>query len=112
MPNGSTGANTHIDRIEDKPVHTLSLGLSYSPNDRTTAELLLSGFHSGFSQRGTNGGTYSQPAVPERSFTADIYEENVRNIATIYGGIACRLGTDHRLSASLEYLYADQDQPS
>lgn len=112
VPAVNTAAKSHIERIEDRPVHNLSLGLTYLLAENTTAEFLLTGYRSDFRQRGTNAGSYRQAGPEEVIFQSDIYEENVRSLGTAYLGVTQRMGEKHRLSGSLEYIYSHQDQPS
>ena len=108
----STEARSHIDRIEKIPVHNLTMGLTWQFAEQTTGEILLSGNHRGFSQSGINEGSYRIGASPLRNFSTELFEENIRKLATLYGGLQHRLGDGHQLSTSLEYIYSHQDQPS
>lgn len=108
----TTEAQSRIDRIEKVPLHNLTMGLTRQFGERTTGEILLSGNHSGFSQSGTNEGSYRIGDTPLERFSTELYEENIRSLATVYGGLQHRLGDNHQFSTSLEYIYSYQDQPS
>ena len=111
--NSNTTASSYLGRVEVKPVQNVSLGLTYDLDERTVAEVLLTGYRSDFYQdRATSRGSYRQAGGPEVEFASTIDEENVRTVATVYGGLARQLGDNHRLSGSLEYIYSYQDQPS
>ncbi|MGB3799231.1 MAG: outer membrane beta-barrel family protein, partial [Lewinella sp.] len=108
----STAANSYLTRVEVTPVHNLSLGLTYDLGERTTAEVLLTGYRNDFFQNGTNAGSYRQAGSAEVTFESELYEENYRSLATAYGGLTHQLHKNHRLSGSVEYIYSHQDQPS
>ena len=108
----STTARSRIDRLEQTHLHNLTMGLSYQFDDKTSAQLLLSGNHRDFSQSGTNVGRYRVRDGAERVFSTELTEENVRTLATAFAGLQHQLSDAHRLSASVEYIYSYQDQPS
>jgi hypothetical protein len=114
IPVGSlaTFAESKIERIEKIPLHNFILGLNYLIDENTTSEFLWSTNLRFFNQNGNNAGVYQQSQGEVRNFTTELYEKNSRSLTSVYGGLKRSIHPDHHISASLEYIYSYQEQPS
>ena len=103
---------SRIDRINTTTVHNLRLGTTFPLGQHTTAHVLATGYMRRWVQDAENAGTNSVAADSTITFTGNIWERNVWQSATGSIGVDHMIKEGKEISATFDYLYYFNDQPS